>query len=85
MLYDDDSNCDNNDDNNDDSNEQVNKSIDLNIYQKYKHALSTTIKSELVYRENEAKEIKEFIQTHLINKKSSSIYISGPPGTGKLI
>ena len=51
--------------------------IELNIYQKYKHALSTTIKSELVFREQETKEIKNFLTDHLKKGKSTSIYISG--------
>ena len=55
------------------------------IYQKYKFSLSTTIKSDLVYRENEVKEIEDFLQIHLKTEKSSSIYVSGPPGTGKCV
>ncbi len=34
-------------------------------------------------RELESRALKNFIKTHLINSQSSSLYISGPPGTGK--
>ena len=55
------------------------------IYQKYKFSLSTTVKFDLVYRENEVKEMDDFLQIHLKTKKSSSIYVSGPPGTGMCV
>lgn len=51
--------------------------VELSIYQKYKHALSTTIKSKLVFRESETNEIQSFLEEHLSKKTSSSIYISG--------
>lgn len=53
------------------------QAVELNTYQKYKHALSTTIKSKLVFREKEANEIRSFLEEHLSKQTSSSIYISG--------
>ena len=57
--------------------DQETKPIELNVYQKYKHALSTTIKTDLWFREKEANEIRSFLSDHIKKKKSTSIYISG--------
>ena len=59
------------------SDDQNEVPIELNIYQKYSLALSTTIKSELVFREKETNEIRSFLDDHLQAKKSSSIYVLG--------
>ncbi|KAI3402940.2 CDC6 [Candida oxycetoniae] len=40
-------------------------------------------KSQLISRETEAQHINEFIQSSVDLKQSNSLYISGPPGTGK--
>ncbi|XP_025081051.1 cell division control protein 6 homolog [Pomacea canaliculata] len=53
------------------------------IYQTAKQALHTAKPNHLVGREQEVVEIKDFL-SHLLHKKSAgSMYISGPPGTGK--
>ncbi|KAL1498354.1 hypothetical protein ABEB36_009167 [Hypothenemus hampei] len=52
-------------------------------YQTARKALHSNFPVELPGRENELKVIENFIQNHLENGSSGSIYISGPPGTGK--
>ena len=37
----------------------------------------------LVGRETERKELKKFIQARVLSKEGGSLYVSGPPGTGK--
>ncbi len=53
-------------------------------------ALSTSHPSEVIGREKQAKVLREFLQANLVAKKKGSkkiskrsIYVSGPPGTGK--
>ncbi|XP_066256939.1 cell division control protein 6 homolog [Euwallacea similis] len=52
-------------------------------YQNARRALHSNFPTDMPGREKEIEEIKEFIQGHLEEKSSGSIYISGPPGTGK--
>lgn len=62
---------------------ESNYELKLNVFEEYKRALSNTVQTELLFRENETNEIRSFFEVHLKSKKSSSIYISGPPGVGK--
>lgn len=54
-----------------------------NIYQDAKRALHSTTPDSLPGRQKELKELEFFIKEHLEEKRSGSLYISGPPGTGK--
>lgn len=45
--------------------------------------MHTTFTGKLPGREKELNELKDFIEGHLENQTSGSLYISGPPGTGK--
>lgn len=51
--------------------------------QKARKALHTTTPSSLPGRDKELKELGEFIRHHLEKQTSASLYVSGPPGTGK--
>lgn len=64
----------------------------LNFFQESVYAKAKTLFQKgtmdpellsLVGREKEALQLNTFLETSLRNKKCSSIYISGPPGTGK--
>lgn len=46
-------------------------------------ALHTHSKTSLPGREKELTTLNDFIESHLESKTSGSLYISGPPGTGK--
>lgn len=52
-------------------------------YQNARKALHSNFPTDMPGREKEIEEIKTFITNHLNNETSGSIYISGPPGTGK--
>ncbi|XP_066138337.1 cell division control protein 6 homolog [Euwallacea fornicatus] len=52
-------------------------------YQNARRALHSNFPNDMPGREKEIAEIKEFIRGHIEEKSSGSIYISGPPGTGK--
>jgi len=54
--------------------------IDLSRARQAFHTAST---NSLPGREKELAELKEFFVNHVNNGTSGSIYISGPPGTGK--
>ncbi|CAH1985712.1 unnamed protein product [Acanthoscelides obtectus] len=54
-----------------------------NAYQTARKALQSTVPVNLPGREKEISELKDFINTHLSEKISASMYVSGPPGTGK--
>nr|CAI5853047.1 unnamed protein product [Callosobruchus analis] len=54
-----------------------------NAYQTARKALQSTIPVKLPGRERELDELRVFINTHLTKKSSASMYVSGPPGTGK--
>lgn len=53
------------------------------LYRNARKALNNTLPSNLPGREKEINELRHFIQSHLNSQTSSSMYISGPPGTGK--
>ncbi|KAK3927264.1 Cell division control protein 6-like protein [Frankliniella fusca] len=50
---------------------------------KARTALHTHAQTSLPGREEELGKLNDFIQSHLTDNKSGSLYISGPPGTGK--
>lgn len=50
---------------------------------KARNALHTHAKTSLPGREEELTKLNDFVQNHLQTKTSGSLYISGPPGTGK--
>lgn len=54
-----------------------------NLYQNARKALNSTFPIKLPGREKELDELQSFIRFHLDSKSSGSMYISGPPGTGK--
>ncbi|XP_023017321.2 cell division cycle 6 [Leptinotarsa decemlineata] len=53
------------------------------VYQSARQALHSTAPTNMPGRENELKDMRSFIKNHLENKSSGSMYVSGPPGTGK--
>lgn len=55
----------------------------LSKLQEAKAQLHSNYSSVLVGREEEKAKLMEFLQTHLKQRRPGSLYISGPPGTGK--
>lgn len=53
------------------------------VYQSARKALHSTFPTKMPGREKEHEELRDFITTHLRDKTSGSLYVSGPPGTGK--
>ncbi|XP_018567920.1 cell division control protein 6 homolog [Anoplophora glabripennis] len=62
---------------------ETNVKKNVNFYRNARKALHTSYPTDMPGREKELNELKEFIETHIENKTSGSLYISGPPGTGK--
>lgn len=54
-----------------------------NKYQNARQVLNSTETQNLPGRETEYAELIDFLETHLENKTSGSLYVSGQPGTGK--
>ncbi|KAL6424147.1 hypothetical protein ACFW04_009782 [Cataglyphis niger] len=54
-----------------------------NKYQSARKALHSCATEELPGREEELDKLQEFFQKHLEQGTSGSLYVSGPPGTGK--
>ncbi|XP_034943367.1 cell division control protein 6 homolog [Chelonus insularis] len=52
-------------------------------YQSARNALHSGIPENLIGRESELAELNSFIKDNLEHESSGSLYISGPPGTGK--
>lgn len=52
-------------------------------YSKARKALHSAVPENLIGRESEQEKLENFIQSHLDNQSSGSIYVSGAPGTGK--
>lgn len=52
-------------------------------YQSARQALHSSAPENLPGRETELMELEQFIEEHLEKKSSGSLYVSGPPGTGK--
>lgn len=57
--------------------------IESTPYQAAKLVFSSSKVDEVVGREKECDIISGFLNDHIVKRKSSSMYISGPPGTGK--
>ncbi|KAL3282050.1 hypothetical protein HHI36_005251 [Cryptolaemus montrouzieri] len=53
------------------------------IYQNAKMALHSTTPQSMPGRQTEFEELETFIRNNFQEKRSASLYISGPPGTGK--
>lgn len=53
------------------------------LYQSARQALHGTSPTEMPGRERELCQLRDFIVEHIENSTSGSLYISGPPGTGK--
>ncbi|KAK1116848.1 hypothetical protein K0M31_018010 [Melipona bicolor] len=52
-------------------------------YRNARKALHSSVPETLPGRENELQKLQEFMEEHLKNETSGSLYVSGPPGTGK--
>lgn len=59
------------------------KLFEENSYQTARLALHSDAPVELPGREKELSELRDFVKQHIDNKTSGSLYVSGPPGTGK--
>lgn len=52
-------------------------------YRNARKALHSSVPESLPGRENELQKLQQFMEEHLKNETSGSLYVSGPPGTGK--
>lgn len=52
-------------------------------YRNARKALHNSAPDNLPGRESELQKLEEFMEEHLKNETSGSLYVSGPPGTGK--
>ncbi|CAK9799402.1 Cell division control protein 6 homolog [Anthophora quadrimaculata] len=52
-------------------------------YRNARKALHSSVPENLPGREYELQKLQEFLEEHLKNETSGSLYVSGPPGTGK--
>ncbi|KAK9308759.1 hypothetical protein QLX08_001367 [Tetragonisca angustula] len=52
-------------------------------YRNARRALHSSVPETLPGREIELQKLQEFMEEHLKNETSGSLYVSGPPGTGK--
>ncbi|RZC37054.1 cell division control protein 6 -like [Asbolus verrucosus] len=53
------------------------------VYQSARKALHSTYPTSMPGREKELHDLKDFILRHLHDGSSATLYVSGPPGTGK--
>ena len=58
-------------------------STSVSAYDSVKVALHSSVGAPLIGREKEISFLHDFISENLRKKNSASIYVSGPPGTGK--
>ena len=63
--------------------ELISKPIGSNKYQNARKSLHGSITDNLPGREEELTKLQKYLLEHLDQKTSGSLYISGPPGTGK--
>lgn len=61
----------------------LSKPFGFDRYQNARKALHSCETEELHGREKELADLQEFLQTHCKQRTPGSLYISGPPGTGK--
>ncbi|KAL7298709.1 hypothetical protein TKK_0008466 [Trichogramma kaykai] len=59
------------------------KKLFSNKYSDARKALHSTLPENLIGRDTEMTELENFIDKHMTNQSSASLYVSGPPGTGK--
>ena len=59
------------------------KKLDFDGTAAVKKSLHSSLSSTMLCREEQLATLTEYITSHLSNKKSGSLYISGAPGTGK--
>ncbi|XP_015191448.1 PREDICTED: cell division control protein 6 homolog [Polistes dominula] len=59
------------------------KLFGLDKYRNARKALHSSVSDNLPGRETELAKLQEFISEHLEDESSASLYVSGPPGTGK--
>lgn len=64
-------------------NDSIKEKANTDVFQNARRALHSTAPTDMPGREKELEELRGFISDHLTNKTSGSMYISGPPGTGK--
>lgn len=57
--------------------------IKINSYRNARKALHSALPNSLPGREIELCELRNFIKSHIEKNTSGSMYVSGPPGTGK--
>ncbi|KAL0119612.1 hypothetical protein PUN28_007806 [Cardiocondyla obscurior] len=57
--------------------------LEFNKYQNARKSLHSSITEDLPGREEELKKLQKYLFEHLNQEASGSLYISGPPGTGK--
>ncbi|CAG9814194.1 unnamed protein product [Phaedon cochleariae] len=55
----------------------------ISTYQNARQALHSSFPKDMPGREEELEQLQLYLKDHLTNKASGSLYISGPPGTGK--
>lgn len=67
-------------DSEDNENELIEKTCS---YRDARKALHSSLPTKLPCRQNEVNQLTDFIRTHIENLTSGSMYVSGPPGTGK--
>lgn len=61
----------------------VRKKLDFDGTAAVKKSLHGSLPSTMLCREEQLATLTDYITSHLSNKKSGSLYISGAPGTGK--
>lgn len=59
--------------------------VESNPVEEAKYWLNSSCPVDILYRENECQQIKEFLLDHLNRGAAGSLYVSGAPGTGKTL
>lgn len=62
---------------------EIEKNTKCNFYRNARKALHSSVTTSLPGREKELSVLRNFIKENIQNSTSGSMYISGPPGTGK--
>jgi len=63
--------------------ESISKPFGSNKYQNARKSLHSSVTADLPEREEELAKLQKYVLGHLDQETSGSLYISGPPGTGK--
>jgi len=61
----------------------VDNAAEKQVYNKVIHALHNSSPNQLIGRDEEINQVKQFITSHIDSNTAASLYISGAPGTGK--